>query len=205
MLGQLFAGTGLGLLVGILVGLSSSPVVSVVVGALAAGMVTLLGFSRPAKEGEPALGDGSVARLGGFGVACTVAILFGLYIRTHNVLSPSIADQVNEVRKAGYSEDAARKWVANRNIGMSLAAADEKLEPATGGMRTLAESVLFSGRDSGECQYFDTKRYKNTKEHLYALEQLGGRYADYAAKISKLDAGQQARVFDALSLLNCAQ
>lgn len=52
MYSQLFAGVGLGLPVGILVGLSSSPVVSVVMRAFAAGMVTLLGFTRYSTGGE---------------------------------------------------------------------------------------------------------------------------------------------------------
>ena len=120
MLGQLFAGVGLGLLVGVLVGLSSSPVVSVVVGALASGMVTLLGFVRSSKDGEAGSSEGSVIRLGGFGVACAAAVLFGLFIRTHNWLSPSIADQVVEVQRAGYSGEEARRWVAYKNVGAVL-------------------------------------------------------------------------------------
>src|ERR1700741_2864708 len=102
MFGQLFAGVGLGLLVGVL-GLSSSPVVSVVVGALAAGMVTLLGFARSSKDGDSSYAEGSVIRLGGFGVACAAAVLLGVAIRTHSWLSPSIAKQVSEVQRAGYS------------------------------------------------------------------------------------------------------
>src|ERR1700744_6070560 len=85
MFGQLFAGVGLGLLVGVLVGLSSSPVVSVVVGALAAGMVTLLGFARSSKDGDSSYAEGSVIRLGGFGVACAAAVLLGVAIRTHSL------------------------------------------------------------------------------------------------------------------------
>lgn len=204
MMGQLFAGAGLGLLVGVLVGLSSSPVVSVVVGALAAGMVTLLGFTRPAKEGEPAYKEGSVARLGSFGVACTAAVLLGLFVRTHNWLSPSIAEQVAEVRKAGYTEDEARRWVALRNIGTAPGSENEKSKSG-GGNGAVAGSVLFAGGNSGECQYFDTNRYKDVPEHLYALRQQGGTYAEYADKISTLDSSHQKTVLDSLRILYCPQ
>ena len=231
MFGQLFAGVGLGLLVGVLVGLSSSPVVSVVVGALASGMVTLLGFVRSPKDGEAPLSDGSVVRLGGFGVACAAAVLFGLFIRTHNWLSPSIADQVAEVQRAGYSGEEARRWVAYKNVGAVLEPAisgaagteppdahgpDAHGADAHGGgpapakalmaaAQPVAGSVLFAGGNSGECQYFDTSRYKDTPEHLYSLRQMGGNYAKYAEKISTLDATEQKKVLDALRLLFCAK
>jgi hypothetical protein len=212
MIGQLFAGAGLGLLVGVLVGLSSSPVVSGLVGALAAGMVTLLGFARPAKEDQqdqPSYTDGSVVRLGSFGLACAAAVILGLFIRTHNWASPSIAEQVSEVQKAGYSPEEARRWVAYRNIGTSTPAANSDASAAsthsTGGTASAAGSVLFSGANQGECQHFDTNRYKDAQEHLYALRQLGGRYAEYAEKISSLDASQQKTVLNSLRLLFCPQ
>jgi hypothetical protein len=207
MIGQLFAGTGLGLLVGVLVGLSSSPVVSVVVGALAAGMVTLLGFVRSAKEDQPSYTEGSVVRLGSFGVACAGAVILGLFIRTHNWVSPSIAEQVSEVQKAGYSGEEARRWVAYKNIGTSTLAASSDASAAathsTGGAASVAGSVLFSGANEGECQHFDTNRYKDAQEHLYALRQSGGKYAEYAEKISSLDSSQQKTVLNSLRLLFC--
>ena len=126
MYSQLFAGVGLGLLVGILVGLSSSPVVSVVVGALAAGMVTLLGFTRSSKGSEPSYSEGSTIRLGGFGVACAAAVIWGLFIRTHNWASPSIAEQVSDVQKAGYSGEEARRWVAVQEHRRDLATRTEQ-------------------------------------------------------------------------------
>jgi hypothetical protein len=198
MIGQLFAGAGLGLLVGFLVGLSSSPVVAVVVGALSAAIVTLLGFVRPAKEGEPASSDGSVVRLGSFGLVCTLAILAGLYIRTHNFLSPTITQQVAEVKSAGYSDDDAHKWVWSKNLstGAGTGAEGDKARPVAG-------SYLFSAVNTGECQHFDGSRYKDTKEHLNALQQLGGKYAEYADKISRLDRGQQKMVLDSLRILTC--
>jgi hypothetical protein len=207
MFGQLFAGIGLGLLVGILVGLSSSPVVSVVIGAIAGGMVTLLGFAPAAKEGDASFLQGSAIRLGSFGVACAVAVVLGLFIRTHNWASPSIAEQVSEVQKAGYSSEDARKWVAYKNVGMILASssAGSAQSSASSGTGPVAGSVLFSGADSGECQHFDTSRYKDTAEQLYALRQLGGKYAEYSQKISTLDASQQKMVLDSLRLLICPQ
>ena len=236
MFGQIFAGVGLGLLVGVLVGLSFSPVVSVVVGALATGMTALLGFGLPAKNGEPAHAVGSVGRLGSFGIACAAAVLLSLFVRTHNWMSPKIADQVAEVRKAGYSEEEARSWVAYKNFGtlswlppdiaeaeqvaklqkagystedalrlVASTGAGQEKSPTDGRGAPITASVLFSSSGSDECHTFDTNRYKDTKEHLNALQLLGGKYAEYAKKISALDAGHQKMVLDSLRLLFCPQ
>lgn len=203
MVGQLFAGIGLGLVVGVLVGLSSSPVVSVVVGALATGMIALLGFARAGKDGQPAYGEGSTARLGAFGVACAVAVLLGLFMRTHNWLSPSIAEQVAAVEKAGYTAQEAREWVAYKNIGAPFTNAETTTRVQNAGKETA--SLLFAGENSGDCQYFNPSRYKDLHEQLYALEQQGGKYAEYAKKISTLDAGNQQTVLTSLKLLFCPQ
>jgi hypothetical protein len=205
MFSQLFAGTGLGLVVGFLVGLSTSPVVSVVVGALAAGMVTFLGFTRSGKDVGVAYDSGSTLRLGAFGIACAASVLVGLFVRTHNWLSPSISDQVAEVRKAGYSDEEARRWVAEKNIGAPFTSSETHVASLKASDGGAIGSVLFSSGNSGECQHFDTNRYKDVPEHLYALKLLGGKYGEYAEKISTLDAGHQKIVLDSLRLLFCPQ
>lgn len=201
MVGQLFAGGGLGLLVGVLVGLSASPVVSVILGSIAAGLATLLGFVS--KE-EPAYGEGSVVRLGSFGVTCAIAVVLGVFLRTHNIASPSISQQVEEIRKAGYSPEEARRWVAYRNLGVNLNAASTGEKPhETASIVPAASSVLFSGNDRGECRHFDTTEYKTTAEHINALRLSGGRYAEYADKIASMDANQQKTALEGLRLLFC--
>jgi hypothetical protein len=171
-------------------------------------MVTLLGFSRATKEGGPfASTEGSVYRLGSFGVACAIAVGLGLYIRTHNLVSPSIADQVAEVQKGGYTPEEARRWVAYKNVGTVLTSASSNSGPTQQGNGTasVAGSVLFSGSNAGECQHFDTTRFKDVQEQLYALRQLDDKHAEYAEKIATLDTARQKQVLDSLRLLFCAQ
>jgi hypothetical protein len=225
MFGQIFAGTGLGLLVGILVGLSSSPVVATVVSALAAGMVTLLGFSKQNATDDDNYKDrtlltslasrDSALRLGSFGVACTIAVVFALFLRTHNWASPSISDQIAEVQRAGYTPDEAHRWVAYRNLGPVLyasagqatttAANGDKASspPAATSGAAAAQSFLFASGNEGQCQYFDTTRYSNPQEHINALRLMGGKYAEYADKIATMGPEQQKTVLDSLRLLFC--
>lgn len=82
-------GASLGLLVGLLVGLSASPVVATVVGALAALLGGVFGLAEKLPAG---LSGASSRRLAAFALACVAALIGGILMRTHHVLSPS-ADQ----------------------------------------------------------------------------------------------------------------
>lgn len=205
MLSQVFAGAGLGLLVGLLLGLSSSPTVALVVGALATAMTTLLGFARADSNAPSTSLSGSAVRLGSFGFACAVAVLAGLLMRTHEWASPSVGQQIDTLVKAGYSPDEARQWVEYRSLGTVLNPAAHTAPGADNRSPALGSSVLFSGRDSGDCQYFDTSQYKNAREQLHSLELLGGVYAKYAQKISSLDAQKQKAALEGLQLIYCPQ
>ncbi|MGV3571440.1 MAG: hypothetical protein ACO1PB_12640 [Ramlibacter sp.] len=80
------AGGSLGLLVGLLTGLSVSPVASIVVGAVAALLGGVFGL---AEKASPRLGSAGGHRLTAFALATVVALVAGILLRTHHVLSPS--------------------------------------------------------------------------------------------------------------------
>jgi hypothetical protein len=93
---QLLAGAGIGLLLGLLVGLSSSHVVATVVGAVAGGLLILLGFNS-SKDDSSATPPATAWRLAGFGFACSLALIVSVWIRAHHSLSPPVKDQVKEL------------------------------------------------------------------------------------------------------------
>ena len=104
---QVFSGVGMGLLVGIIVGLSVSPVVKTILGALAGLLAAFLGlqdsfYSKQQEEDATKVYDRikmSSIRAGSFGLACAVGILFGVFVRTHDLLTITIKDQVkNQIR-----------------------------------------------------------------------------------------------------------
>src|ERR1700678_1745027 len=75
---QLLAGIGLGLTVGLLVGMSTSPVVATLLGAIAGGLVLLLGFtSKGQTDAADRATESAGWRLAGFGMACAIALLMG--------------------------------------------------------------------------------------------------------------------------------
>jgi len=85
---DVFSGVGLGLLLGVIVGMASSPVVATVVGAIASVLAVFLGL-----EG----GDSKLAafakvqlngvRIGSFALATVIGLVLGLYIRINNPLA----------------------------------------------------------------------------------------------------------------------
>jgi hypothetical protein len=108
----LFSGTGIGLLIGVLMGISVTPTVAVIIGALASGLAILLGLN------DEHFNNAKAVRIGGFGFACVLGIYFGLYARTHQMLSPepvpppSLAEQKAEYVAMGFSEREALDFIA---------------------------------------------------------------------------------------------
>lgn len=202
MLEQIFAGTGLGLLLGLLIGLSGSPVVATVVGALSAGLVALLGFTRKESTAPGKIRmSASSLRLGSFGFVCSMALVAALFVRTNDLLSPPIKTQVSRLTSAGYSSADALRWVALKNLGTSVAGGSTrgKKEVAV----SVASSALMSGLGDDYCPTFDPAKYKNLTEHVKYLNSRGGRYADFANALLALDQKQQSAVLDATKHLFC--
>jgi hypothetical protein len=120
---QVFAGCGLGLLLGIIAGLSVSPVVQTILGALVAIVTGFLGWQtaapKPAADGVPSPAARNLQewRIGSFGLACVAGILLGLYVRTSEPFT-SIAARVHKWTDAGYSGAEAREYVAFQHLGI---------------------------------------------------------------------------------------
>jgi len=204
---QLLAGTALGLLLGLLVGLSSSPVVATVVGTLTGGMLVFLGFvsnSTPDSNTKSSF-EAAGWRLTGFGLACTVALLFGLLVRAHNFLTPPIKQQVSELTDAGFTPDEAHAWVAYKNIGVLMRA--QPNIPADKDKRAAgtASSYLFATPGTDSCELFNPEKYSNQTEHLNALHNAGGRYAAFADSLASLDEKSRAAALAATKRLFCAE
>ena len=167
---QIFSSVGIGLLIGILLGLSASPVVGLVVGSLTALLVSLIGAKNPNKAGEPEPAERiSQERLkligiraGVFGLTCVVGIFTGIYMRTHNVLSPpepTLKQLVAELTDIGFSAQEARELVVVRIVNTESSI--EKINKETmAPISALQNTVLFS-IDSATCEKIDIDRFDN--------------------------------------------
>jgi hypothetical protein len=147
----LFSGLSMGLLLGLIMGLSVSPTTKIVLGVIAAGLGTFLGFDKSAFKGAPSTENQPnrssflrELRVGSFGFAVVAGILLGMTIRTNELLSPTIAESVERWTEAGYHPTVARQFVALERL---------RIDPKTGEIREMTDAdksrigALFSSEE----------------------------------------------------------
>ncbi|UPG72699.1 hypothetical protein MVG78_00405 [Roseomonas gilardii subsp. gilardii] len=110
---EVLAGAGLGCLMGLMLGLAATPVVASALAALTALLAAFFGLVKAEDSPDRAL------RIGSFGAACSLALLLGLGLRTHDLLSPSIRAEVRQWTDAGFEEKEARAMVAFQRLGIA--------------------------------------------------------------------------------------
>jgi len=195
ILGNIFAGCGLGLLIGMIAGLSVSPVVSVILGSLAAVLAAFLGLSEggkpdPESTPEQLLTHDTRRRLNGiragsFGFACVAGIFLGMFIRATDFFLPQVSGQVAQWESAGYSAQEARQFVVFERLGVSPGWSSVKF----GETQKKKSSALFSGEgDDGICEEIKLARFNDdVKEALYAFtQQDSARLSSLATELKKL-------------------
>lgn len=177
---NIFAGLGIGLLVGLIVGLSVSPVVSIVLGALVSLLAAFLGLqentaapdvSTDAKAGNfLSRMQMNSLKAGSFGFACIIGILLGLFIRTNDVFSPSLKQQIATYHQAGYDVDYARQLIIFEKFGIGP---DFKVIQ-DGDTQKNKRNVLFAGKSEIDlCQEISMERYgNNVSEVLKGIRRL---------------------------------
>lgn len=94
LIGRIFAGAGLGLLLGLIVGLSKTPVVAGVVGTLTGLLAVFLGL-QARDSSLPVVGGVKVdgLRIGSFGFATSMGLILGMFIRVTNPFELSPEEQ----------------------------------------------------------------------------------------------------------------
>ena len=200
---QVFSSVGIGLLVGLLLGLSSAPVVGLVVGSVTALLAGLLGVAVPVKDGEQAApiprGQQQALiglRAGTFGLACIVGMFAGIYMRTHNLLSPpepGLQERYDELMAIGFSAERARELVV-----AAPAAGAAEAGPST------RDTVLFSV-DAETCEQLDIDRFGTlaAAASYYDTRELG-RLARITRELDETigdDAGKRAAVSAVLEVM----
>lgn len=90
---DLFAGAGMGLLLGTVVGLTTTPVVAGIVGALTSVLAVFLGLDGSGSSEGRVLRINAV-RIGSFGMAAVIGFGLGLYARINNPLAEAPETQM---------------------------------------------------------------------------------------------------------------
>ncbi len=206
---QVFAGASIGLLLGLLLGLSAAPAVALVVGALAAliGSVVLPAAQAKGQAPEVAAAAAKAAawRSTALGLACIGGLVVGLWMRTHDLLSPpqpTLAQQLAELRDAGYPADEARRLVASR----AFPAAERAASGAAGAAAAGPRSTLLFGKGSSACEQMAPSRYASVAAAGQAYAAAGDpALAALAHALAALpDEAQRSAVLEAAVKELCA-
>ena len=230
---HLIVGTGLGLFFGLLIGLAVSPVVSGLSTAIVAIAVGW-GALTTTKEGDPqppppvvtTAENAATFRLIGFSFTAVFGMLLGLYLRTHNILSPSFKDKVTAWEKQGFTKNEAkslslikdlggdefgaffpRKKQAWQGIGFSEKEARELV--AKQNSRPNREAKLSSPQpspgDTGlfkynsvkDFEHLDPNKYPEIKDALLIYETYSVQWKTLAESLAGLEKEQQRNILKA--------
>lgn len=146
---SIFSGTGIGLMVGALLGLAMSPTVAGFVAAIGAVLAALLGLN------ENNFGVSKGLRIGSFGMAAIVGATAGIYAREHRLFAPDPSTHIERLVASGYSACEAMDYV--NGLPLQLAP-PENLENLLGRKKLLLEAgysecqvlrLLASGAEAG--------------------------------------------------------
>jgi hypothetical protein len=165
--GGIAAATGIGALLGMLVGMSTAPVVANLVATFTAAAVAFLGLrgsatapvaapGAPAPAAAPASSNTLHIRIAAFAIAAIAGILVGVYIRAHDLFSPTAAQRVRAWQEAGVPRrDAVKLLMFREGIVPEGWKVDPKHAPTTQSL-----SVLYSATVE-EWEEADPKRWGN--------------------------------------------
>jgi hypothetical protein len=191
------AGLSLGTLVGLLIGLSSAPVVASAVGALLALLVTFFGFSQ--QRATMAVRT-SAARFAGFGLAMAAALAGGIALRAHGALGPSFSDRVARFAVEGMPRQQALELAAYEHLGLRIGQLAQveapKQSPAT-------SPYAFSIDGDPACAMLDADRYVSLAARLEAMQSRGDPWAKIARLGASLPEAQRQALADAAFALRC--
>jgi hypothetical protein len=186
--------------VGILMGMTTAPVVGTIVGALAALFATIFGV----KDQDLS----SFGRIGGFGAFCVLGVVGGIYLRAHNSLGISAGQQVAEWTAAGYTAPVARSIVLYRELGVLLNAKGELTTTPRAEKVVVPPSVMattLSARAASECANMAPSQYGDDPARIISsYKAVGGEWEALGIALDSLPAMKQRKLIHAAYELGCS-
>jgi hypothetical protein len=214
--GDVISGIALGSLVGLLVGLSTSPVVGAVISGLVALLATYLGLNGsalPKKPGERAKSLSEVSRshvrIACFSAGAIIGVLLGVVLRTHDALGISKADRLKEWRNLGLSDHEARHLVVLGELGLvpktwppSSDSTPIDVSPDGKENRRTRVTELY-GATADECRQLRPDQFSSPAETVNAWKLQGGKWAEAGNVVASTSPETQASAAQAIWDLAC--
>jgi hypothetical protein len=189
MWGGVLGGIALGAFLGFLIGLSTTPVVSIVITGVMALLGTFFGLSNKLAF---SISEDGPWRLCAFGIAASLCMFWGMYLRTHQSLMPSIDEQKADLRKLGYADNTKEQtaMLAYLRYGVSLPGATA---PTPGG------GVLYALPNL--CP--DLSKAHEPADMIRVLGEADNRLKTVADKIKTFTTDQQGSAADVAKSILC--
>ncbi len=172
---DVFAGAGIGLLLGTVLGLSTTPVVALVVGALSSLLAVFLGLDG--KQTTSRLPAVNAIRIGAFGFATVAGLALGLHVRINNPLASDPSRAMARWSEAFPDNPTlARQMMVHERTAITpwrltydeTADNDAPVRLDTGAAGA-KQAVLFSSlSDYDACSRLDPERFATADETLSA-------------------------------------
>jgi hypothetical protein len=213
MASDVLSGSGLGLLLGSVVGLTTTPVVAGVVGGITSLLAVFLGLDGGGEGKLGALGRVQLngVRIGCFGLAAVVGVALGLYVRINNPLAEAPERQL-ERWQAAFPDNPrlAREMMVYERTRLKPAALSfDTSGPATevtvGEGAGATAAVLYSALKSADnCRELAPARSGNdVNKLLEAYNNRGGPLAVVATQVRALPPEQRAGALESVRTLLC--
>ena len=171
----IFGGAGLGILIGLLIGMSTSGTVGLIIGSLASVLLVLLGFKEK--------GDSNIQtlRVGSFGLFCALAVLAGLILRVNNSFTPTIKSEVERwTADSLFSLKEAKTYFLYERFGFvpSGVEIDSTID------KKRAQVVLYGSEVSlSDCEKLEGYKSFPIQNELNAYKRLGGVWQRIASAV----------------------
>ena len=169
---HVFSGLGLGLLLGVIAGLSVSPVVQTILGALVTLITGFLAFQGTRGEADESdfldRVNTNELRLGSFAFGAIAGILLGLVIRTHDLFGLPLDQEVQRWTQAGYSREEAQKYVAFQKLGVKpqgMEIVDAEIQKGTHSALMAEDSKI------DLCSQLNPRHFADARANIAAFEQ----------------------------------
>ena len=195
------AGGSLGLLLGLLVGLSGSPIVSSVVTGLVALLAGLFGLSEKISS---KLTSAATRRLIGFAATAVITTPVAIYVRTHDLLAPSVSAQRGRLAEIGIQEKEKQDEML-RFLYFGILPAGTSAVPkdsAAGAVVSSHQSVLFA-QPAAFCTALLQLSNGPERDVLALFEQQSAELKEIANLIRRLSDAQRQQALSAARIYLC--
>ncbi len=192
-----FVGLCLGGITGLLLGLSVSPVVGSIVGAILALSISFFGLEEKARTGQARFASGQILS---FGMGLVASMILGVWMRTHQWLSPSPAAQVRFWKDAGLSDAQAKDLMIFERTGLKPVAAQGETS------RPLVQTTgLFAGVSVTDCGPLERTRFSSAADRYKAMADLGEPWSGLGGLDGNLSTPQLERLTEAVWQIRCGE